>query len=41
MSARGYVWVDRACGECLFAHKSTEVNSEKRLEIRGILSASG
>lgn len=26
---------DDACGECLFAHKSTEINSEKRLEIRG------
>lgn len=24
-----------ACRECLFAHKSTEVNSEKGLEIEG------
>ena len=24
-----------ACGECLFTHKSTELNSEKRLEIKG------
>ena len=32
---RGYVPRDGACGECLFAHKSTEVRTANGLEIKG------